>query len=111
MNDETVILGYLNLANISWKSGYLNTPFLLRHNVLLDQIYMIQSIQKNGYLTDEVTRRRYVNSTLQESTLDQILHTNDAIVSDFTVVSVVDKSDYMSIIIDFNSFEKQTAKQ
>ena len=41
------------------------------------------------YLTDEVTRRRYVNGTLQESTLDQILSTNDAIVSDFTVVSAV----------------------
>ena len=45
------------------------------------------------YLTDELTRRRYVNGTLQESTLDQILSTNDVIVSDFTVVSVVEKSD------------------
>ena len=80
---------------------------------------MIQSIQKNGYvwyLTDEVTRRRYVNSTLQESALDQILSTN------YTVVSAVGKSDHMSIVADYNlydekeafpekQFEKETAKQ
>ena len=74
------------------------------------------------YLTDEVTRRRYVNSTLQESALDQILSTNYTIVSDSTVVSAVGKSDHMSIVADYNlydekeafpekQFEKQTAKQ
>ena len=64
---------------------------------------MIQSIQKNGYVwyfTDEVTRRRYVN---------QILSTNDAFVSDFTVVSAVGKSDHMSIVTDFNLYDEKEA--
>ena len=48
----------------------------------------------NWSLTNEVTRRRMVNGTLQESLLDQILFTNDALVSGFKILSPLGKSDH-----------------
>ena len=34
------------------------------------------------HFTNEITRRRLVKDTLQESLLDQVLYSNDALVSD-----------------------------
>ena len=39
----------------------------------------------NWYLTNEVTRHRMVKGVLQESLLDQVLYTNDALVSDVKI--------------------------
>ena len=88
----------------------------------LDELILDTEIQMSGFklyrsdrdfniesCTNEVTRHSYVNGTLQESTLDQILSTNDAIVSDFTVVSAVGKSDHMSIVTDFNLYDEKEA--
>ena len=37
-NDETVIVGDLNLPNVSWKSGFFNAPGKTANKVLLNQI-------------------------------------------------------------------------
>ena len=58
-------------------------------------------------LTNEITRRRMVNGTLQESLLDQIICTNDALVSGYKIVSPLGKSDHVCMNIDLGiSFEK-----
>ena len=51
------------------------------------------------YLLDEITRRRLVNGVLQESLLDQVLYTNEALVTNVELLSGLGKSDHVSLDI------------
>ena len=62
---------------------------------------------KVWYITDEVTRRRVVDGKLQESTLDQVLSTNEAIVNDLEIVSPLGKSDHVCFNIELNIKSKE----
>ncbi|KAL5259282.1 hypothetical protein ACHWQZ_G009657 [Mnemiopsis leidyi] len=52
------------------------------------------------YFTDEITRRRLVKHTLQESLLDQVLYSNDALVSDVQSLAPLGKSDHISFVTE-----------
>ena len=49
---------------------------------------------------NEITRCRMVQGVLQESLLDQVLYTNDALVSSVKLLSSLGKSDHMSLKIE-----------
>ena len=51
------------------------------------------------YLLDETTRRRLVNGVLQESLLDQVLYTNEALVTNVELLAGLGKSDHISLDI------------
>ena len=69
---------------MSWENGSVigvlssENKFL---NIQLEYLTLFTEKGMNWSLTNEVTRRRMVNGALQESLLDQILFTNDALVS------------------------------
>ncbi|KAL5262942.1 hypothetical protein ACHWQZ_G008372 [Mnemiopsis leidyi] len=52
------------------------------------------------YFTNDITRRRLVKDTLQESLLDQVLYTNDALVNGCEIVSPLGRSDHVGIMLD-----------
>ena len=54
------------------------------------------------HVTDEITRRRVVSGVLQESTLDQVITSNDAIISSFEMLAPLGKSDHRSILCNLN---------
>ena len=60
----------------------------------------MECVQDNGlvwYITDEV-----VSGKLQESTLDQVLSTNEAIVNEVMIVSPLGKSDHVCFNVELN---------
>ena len=52
------------------------------------------------YSTTETTRRRIVNESLQESLLDQVLYTNDALINNCTVLSPLGRSVHVSVLVE-----------
>ena len=52
------------------------------------------------FLINETTRRRLVNGVLQESILDQVLFTNESLVTDVKLLSSFGKSDHVSMKIE-----------
>ena len=104
-NVESIFVGDFNLPNVSWLSGTINSPIDTKNKGLIIQKQFVECVHKNGlvwYITDEVTRRRVVNGILQESTLDQVLSTNQAIVNEVKVVSPLGKSDHVSLNVELN---------
>ena len=59
-----------------------------------DYIDLIAEFGLTWHVTDEITRRRVVGGVLQESTLDQVISSNDTIVNGFEILSPLGKSDY-----------------
>ena len=60
----------------------------------------INELGMKWFLTNEATRRRLVNGVLQESILDQVLFTNEALVTDVKLLSSFGKSDHVSMKIE-----------
>ena len=117
VNEETLVVGDFNLTDVNWITGSVVAPSVTTNKSLVSQMKFMDTIHQCGYtwyITDEVTRRRMVNGILQESTLDQILSTSDAAVTDFNVVSKLGKSDHLCILVELNmsneisSLEQQT---
>ena len=80
-NEETIIYSDFNLTDVDWFAGYVNVPAdSVNKTLVLQRDLMDQVLQSSysWYITDEVMWRRMVNGKLQESTLDQIFSTNDA---------------------------------
>ncbi|KAL5254377.1 hypothetical protein ACHWQZ_G013979 [Mnemiopsis leidyi] len=70
--------------------------------MMIQQEYM-DVFNDNGltwYFTNDITRRRLVKDTLQESLLDQVLYTNDALVNGCEIVSPLGRSDHVGIMLD-----------
>ena len=102
---ESIVVGDFNLPNVSWLSGTVNAPISTNNRCLIVQKQFVECIQDSGfvwYITDEVTRRRVVDGNLQESTLDQVLSTNEAIVNEIKFVSPLGKSDHICFDIELN---------
>ena len=101
---ETVLVGDLNLPNVSWETGSLKNCNSDTKNVsLLQQLEFIDAFNQLGLqwsLVNEITRCRMVQGVLQESLLDQVLYTNDALVSSVKLLSSLGKSDHKSLKIE-----------
>ncbi len=104
-NVESIIIGDFNLPNISWISGTVDAPIGTTNKSLVFQQRFLDCVHSNGLvwsITNEITRRRIVDSLVQESTLDQILCTNDAMISNVNLVAPLGKSDHVSFNIELN---------
>ena len=102
---ETILVGDFNLPNISWLSGILNAPSNSRNKSMTIQKDWLNLVENNGLnwlLTDEITRRRVFGDTFQESTLDQLFTTNEAMISELNIVSPLGKSDHVSFDVELN---------
>ena len=102
---ETLLVGDFNLPDISWENCGLKgiKCYSTTNKVLLQQLEFFDMFNEKGlnwYLTNEITRRRMVNGVLQESLLDQVLFTNDKLVSNVTLTSPLGKSDHVSMNIE-----------
>ena len=106
-NEESIIVGDFNLPNVSWVTGTVDAPWSTTNKSLVAQKKFMEFVHNNGLvwsISNEITRRRVVDGIVQESTLDQILCTNDAIISDFNIISPLGKSDHVCFNIDLNVY-------
>ena len=102
---ETVMIGDFNLPNVSWENGMVKAPIGTNNKVLTNQEKYVNLFNDKGmswYFTDAITRRRIVNDTLQESLLDQVLFSNDALVSDVQLLAPLGKSDHISFVTELS---------
>ena len=100
---ETLLLGDFNLPNVSWETGSINSNIASKNQFLVNQQKYMDVFNDSGltwYFTNETTRRRLVKDTLQESLLDQVLYTNDALVNSCKIVSPLGKSDHVGILVE-----------
>ena len=110
-NGESIIVGDFNLPNVSWLSGTVNAPVSSNNRGLVIQKQFMECFHDNGlvwFITDEVTRRRVANGKLQESTLDQVLSTNEAIINEVNIVAPLGKSDHVCFDVELNLSHKDT---
>ena len=113
---ETVLVGDFNLPDVSWESGSLkNCNVTTNNKCLLQQLEFIDNFNQLGLkwgLVNEITRHRMVQGVLQKSLLDQVLYTNDALVSSVKLLSNLGKSDHVSLKIELGiSLNKPTNKK
>ena len=104
-DEELVLVGDLNLADVCWVTGTVSGPTATKNRVLNvqhDYIDLITDLGLSWHITDEITRRRVVSGVLQESTLDQVVSSNEAIVNCVKVLAPLGKSDHVSLLIDLN---------
>ena len=104
-DDELVLVGDLNLADVCWVTGTVGGPTTTKNQVLNvqhDYINLITDLGLSWHITDEITRRRVVSGVLQESTLDQVISSNEAIVNCIKVLAPLGKSDHVSLSVDLN---------
>ena len=101
---ETALIGDLNLPDISWETGSLKTGNSSTNNKsLLQQLEFMDVFNQLGLswgLVNEITRCRMVQGVLQKSLLDQVLYTNDALVSSVKLLPNLGKSDHVSMKIE-----------
>lgn len=101
--NETVVMGDFNLPNVSWDTGSVNGNISSKNQFLITQEKFMTMFNDRGLswsFTNETTRRRLVKDTLQESLLDQVLCTNDALVSGCKIVSPLGKSDHVGVLVE-----------
>ena len=95
-------MGDFNLADVSWETGSVKCSELTTNdNLLLQREYMdlFNELGMKWFLTNE-TRRRLVNGVLQESILDQVLYTNEALVIEAKLLASFGRSDHISMQIE-----------
>ena len=100
---ETVVVGDSNLPDVSWDTGNVKCPQVTQNELFLQQMQYVETFNELGmkwFLTNETTRRRLVNGVLQERFLDQVLFTNEALVTDVKLLSSFGKSDHVSMKIE-----------
>ena len=100
---ETVLVGDFNLPNVSWSTGCVNGGVVGNNKIFLNQERFMNLFNESGvlwYFTTETTRRRIVKDTLQESLLDQVLYTNEALINSCTALSPLGKSDHVSVHVE-----------
>ena len=100
---ETVIFGDFNLPNVSWETGSIRGSVNSNNQILNNEKQYIDIFNSKGltwYLTNETTRRRLVGGSLQESLLDQVLSTNDSLVSDVQLLPPFGRSDHLALVTE-----------
>jgi hypothetical protein len=112
---DTVLIGDFNLPDISWETGSLkNCNSSTNNKSLLQQLEFMDTFNQLGLnwgLVNEITRRRMVQGVLQKSLLDQVLYTNDALVSSVKLLSNLGKSDHVSLKIELGISLKKPSNQ
>ena len=107
---ETILTGDFNLPDVSWENGTINGVSSTLNKILNLQAEYLNLFTERGLtwcLTNEITRRRMVKGSFQESLLDQILATNEALVSSFKICAPLGKSDHVCIKIELGiSFDR-----
>ena len=101
---ETILVGDFNLADVSWETGIVKYSDLTTNDsLLLQREYMdlFNELGRMWFLTNETTRRRLVNGVLQESIFDQVLYTNEALVTEAKLLANFGRSDHISMQIEF----------
>jgi len=111
-DDEIILVGDLNLPDVCWVTGTVRGSGETRNRSLQlqrDYVDLITDLGLTWHITDEITRRRVVSGVLQESTLDQVITSNDAIVSSFEMLAPLGKSDHRVILckLDLNVSSKE----
>ena len=104
-DDEVIIVGDFNLPDVCWVTGTVRGSSETRNRMLLlqqDYVDLITDLGFTWHITDEITRRRVVSGVLQESTLDQVITSDDAIVNSFELLAPLGKSDHRSILCNLN---------
>ena len=102
---ERVIVGDFNCPQIYWLSGSVVGPSESVNRSIVFQKQFLDQVHNAGLdwlITDEVTRRRKVGSSIQESTLDQIFVSEESLISEFNIKGPLGKSDHVSMILDLN---------
>ena len=102
---EKVLLGDFNYSDISWVSGNVVAPVNSTNQHVKNQQSFLETVHDNGLswlLTDQVTRRRMVKDKLQESLIDQVFVTEEALVTDFNIGPPLGNSDHVSICVQLN---------
>ena len=105
---EKVLLGDFNYSDISWVSGNVVAPVNSTNQHVKNQQSFLETVHDNGLswlLTDQVTRRRMVKDKLQESLIDQVFVTEEALVTDFNIGPPLGNSDHVSICVQLNVFD------
>ena len=109
---EALVIGDFNLPDISWTTCSTKTKSSTNNFAILQQLDYINLFNEVGmswYLLDEITRRRLVNGVLQENLLDQVLYTNEALVTNVELLSGLGQSDHVSLDIQLGvSLSKPT---
>ena len=103
--NEVILVGDLNLPDVCWVSGTVGGPVDTKDKGLIiqnDYVDLITELGLTWHVTDEITRRRVVGGVLQESTLDQVISSNDALVNGFEILSPLGKSDHHCVLVDLN---------
>ena len=100
---EKVFVGDFNFKHVSWLSGnVLGCPDSVNSSIVTEKKYMdiVQDFGLSWIITDQVTRRRVVIDSVQESLLDQIFCTDDSLINDYEIGPPLGKSDHMSILFE-----------
>ena len=78
------------------------------YSISNEYMNMITESGLNWHITDQINRRRLVQGVLQESTLDQVFCSNDALINKVNIISPIGRtdhkkgSDHMCIIVEIN---------
>ena len=107
---EKVLVGDFNFPNVLWVSGNVVGPKNSVNNSIMLQKIFVDGVHNNGLswsITDEITRRRMVGNTLQESSIDQVFSSEESLITEFNIFSPLGKSDHVSIIVDLNIFQPE----
>ena len=102
---NVIIVGDLNLPNVDWKRGIVIKPENSCDKFLNMQSEFIDLFLAKGFswfIEDQVTRIRKVGDNLQQSTLDQVLANNDALINNVEVKAPLGKSDHVGLLIELN---------
>ena len=102
---ETLLMGDFNLPNDSWETGTVKGLMNSNNQILITQGKYMEFFNRKGlswHLTSETTRRRLVKDILQESLLDQVLYTNQALVSDVELLPPLGKSDHLCLMVELD---------
>ena len=108
-NVEKVIFGDFNCPDISWLSGNVAGPADTINKSLLCQRSFLDIVHEYGLswlITNEITRRRKVGNVVQESTIDQVLLSEESLVSEFKISQPLVKSDHVTIVTDLNIYKR-----
>ena len=100
-----VVVGDLNLPNVDWELGIVRKPvgstdkrYIIQSEYL--DVFMSKSLK--WHISNEVTRIRKVNDTIQQSTLDQVLSNNESLINSVDFAPPLGKSDHKSMLIELN---------
>ena len=103
-DSEIIIVGDLNLPNVSWNDGIVKCPInTVNKSYIMQSSYLqfFSTFNLQWVLTDDIiTRRRKVLNTIQEATLDQILLSDKGLLKSYKTLSGLGKSDHISLVFN-----------